>query len=221
MDQQELDDAYDQTVYAPNRDQLAKRRLANSAVARARIGEPLRVSLMGRRRSRGSTFIAPNRRGDRRPVAIFVHGGAWRMGAASEFAVLAEPFVDAGAHFAVLDFTNVDAAGGDLFPMVEQVRRAVGWLYRNADKFGGDRDRLYLLSHSSGSHLAGCVVTHDWAKAGLPLDILKGAALSSGMYDLKPVRLSKRSKYVNFTDAMENALSRDPPSRQAEYAARV
>jgi len=31
--------------------------------------------------------------------------------------------------------------------------------------------------------------------------------LSSGMYDLKPVRLSKRSKYVNFTDEMEEALS--------------
>jgi len=22
--------------------------------------------------------------------------------------------------------------------------------------------RLYLISHSSGSHLAGCAVTHDW-----------------------------------------------------------
>jgi hypothetical protein len=41
----------------------------------------------------------------------------------------------------------------------------------------------------------------------LPVDILKGAVLSSGMYDLKPVRLSKRSKYVNFTDEMEEALS--------------
>ena len=152
MDQQELDDAYDQTVYAPNRDQIAKRRLANSAVARARIGEPLRFAY-------GPTPIegldvyrckTPNA-----PVAIFIHGGAWRVGAASEFAVLAEPFVDAGAHFAVLDFTNVDAAGGDLFPMVEQVRRAVGWLYRNAGKFGGDHNRLHLISHSSGSHLAG------------------------------------------------------------------
>ena len=28
MDQQELDDAYDQIVYAPNRDQVGKRRLA-------------------------------------------------------------------------------------------------------------------------------------------------------------------------------------------------
>ena len=31
--------------------------------------------------------------------------------------------------------------------------------------------------------------------------------LGSGMYDLKPVRLSKRSKYVKFTDEMEAALS--------------
>jgi arylformamidase len=115
--------------------------------------------------------------------------------------------VRAGANFAVLDFINVDDAGGDLRPMVRQIRRAVGFVYRNAKRFGGDRDRLYLISHSSGSHLSGCVVTHDWPSQGLPCDILKGATLSSGMYDLKPVRLSKRSKYVNFTDATEHALS--------------
>jgi arylformamidase len=141
------------------------------------------------------------------PVVIFVHGGAWRNGAAPEFTYLAEPFVHLGANFVVLDFVNVDQAGGSLFPMVEQVRRAVGWVYRNAEKFGGDRNRLHLVSHSSGSHLSGCTVTHDWAKDGLPLDILKGATLSSGMYDLKPVRLSKRSKYVKFTDEMEQELS--------------
>jgi arylformamidase len=115
--------------------------------------------------------------------------------------------VHAGANYVVLDFTNVDQAGGSLFPMVEQVRRAVGWVYRNADKFGGDRNRIHLMSHSSGSHLAGCTITHDWTKDGLPMDIIKGAALSSGMYDLKPVRLSKRSKYVAFTDEMEQQLS--------------
>jgi arylformamidase len=48
----------------------------------------------------------------------------------------------------------------------------------------------------------------DWQKDfGLPDDIVKGALLISGMYDLKPVRLSKRSEYVNFTDTMEQALS--------------
>jgi len=204
MDQQELDDAYDQNVYAPNRDQVAKRRLANSAAARKRIGEPLRLAY-GPTPIEGLDVYRCNVANA--PVAIFIHGGAWRAGAASEFTFLAEPFVHAGAHFAVLDFANVDDAGGSLFPMVEQVRRAVGWVFHNAEKFGGDRNRLHLISHSSGSHLGGCVVTHDWAKAGLPRDILKGATLSSGMYDLRPVRLSKRSKYVSFTDAMENELS--------------
>jgi arylformamidase len=204
MDQQQLDDAYDQTVYAPNRDQLAKRRLANSAAVRARLGDPERFAY-GPTPIEGLDIYRSKKQNA--PVGIFIHGGAWRNGVASEYAYLAEPFVHAGAHFVVLDFTNVDDAGGSLFPMVEQVRRAVGWVYRNADKFGGDRNRLHLISHSSGSHLAGCVVTHDWAKESLPRDILKGATLSSGMYDLKPVRLSKRSKYVNFTDEMENALS--------------
>jgi arylformamidase len=209
MDQQALDDAYDQTVYAPNRDQVAKRRLANSAAARARIGDPLRFAYGATPIEGLDVYRAVSRAngGTGVPVAIFIHGGAWRTGSASEFTVLAEPFVNAGANFAVLDFTNVDDVDGNLFPMVEQVRRAVGWVYRNAQKFSGDPDRLHLVSHSSGSHLAGCVVTHDWAKEGLPRDILKSALLSSGMYDLKPVRLSKRSKYVNFTDAMENELS--------------
>ncbi len=215
MDQQALDDAYDQLVYAPNRDQLTKRRIVNSAAARARIGDPLRFTY-------GPTPIegldvfrsAPNqpasgggKRGTDAPVAIFIHGGAWRTSSASDYSFVAEPFVRAGGAFVVLDFVTVDDAGGSLFPMVEQVRRAIGWVYRNADKFGGDRNRLFLIAHSSGSHLAGCAVTHDWAKEGLPRDIIKGATLSSGMYDLKPVRLSKRSQYVKFTDAMEQELS--------------
>ena len=37
--------------------------------------------------------------------------------------------------------------------------------------------------------------------------MLKGVLMASGMYDLKPVRLSKRSKYVKFTDAIEEEMS--------------
>jgi arylformamidase len=91
--------------------------------------------------------------------------------------------------------------------MVEQVRRAIVWVYRNAQSFGGDPGRLYLSGHSSGAHIGGCMVTTDWAMEGLPGDVFKGALLCSGMYDLKPVRLSKRSLYVKFTDEMEQALS--------------
>ena len=50
-------------------------------------------------------------------------------------------------------------------------------------------------------------MTTDWKDYGVPNDIVKGALLCSGMYDLKPVRLSKRSDYVAFTDESEAKLS--------------
>lgn len=48
----------------------------------------------------------------------------------------------------------------------------------------------------------------DWKKDfGLPETVVKGGLCMSGMYDLKPVRLSARSKYVKFTDEIEQAMS--------------
>ncbi len=44
MDQKELDDAYDQAVYAPNQPQLGKRRTANSANVWKRLGPPRRFA---------------------------------------------------------------------------------------------------------------------------------------------------------------------------------
>src|SRR5262249_55683585 len=142
------------------------------------------------------------------PVVVFVHGGAWRAGLAHDSSYGAEPFVRAGAHFVVLDFINALESGGDLMAMVDQVRRGVAWTARNAASFGGDPRRLYLTGHSSGAHLGGCVAITEWEKDfGLPRETLKGATLCSGMYDLKPVRLSKRSEYVKFTDEVEEKLS--------------
>jgi arylformamidase len=102
----------------------------------------------------------------------------------------------------------VQDAGGSLMPMADQVRRAVAWAYRNAQSFGGDPNRLYISGHSSGGHLTGVILTTDWAKDfNLPADTVKGGLCCSGMFDLKPVRLSARSRYVKFTDEMEQALS--------------
>jgi arylformamidase len=205
MDQKELDDAYDQSVYAPNRDQMSKRRASNSELVRARLGAPQRVTY-------GTTptemlDIYPTRRANA-PVAVFVHGGAWRGTFARDSAYGAEAMVRAGAHFVVLDFINVIESGGDLMPMIAQVRGGVAWAARNAASFGGDPGRLYVIGHSSGAHLGGCVLITDWEKDfGLPRDVVKGATLCSGMYDLKPARLSARSNYVKFTDAVEDALS--------------
>jgi len=125
------------------------------------------------------------------PVNVFVHGGAWQRYGAKDYAFPAELFVNAGAHFVVLDFINVDQAGGSLLPMADQVRRAVAWVANNAQSFGGDPNRVYVWAHSSGAHLgAVALVTDSPRDFGLPRDVVKGALLCSGMYDLKPVRLS-------------------------------
>jgi arylformamidase len=205
MDQEELDNAYDQSVYAPNQPLVHARRAAATARARVRLGEPLRLAY-------GSSEIEKldvyKTKAAGAPINVYIHGGAWRNGRSSDSTYLAEMLVNAGANSVILDFSNIDAAAGNLMTMVKQVRSAVAWVYRNAEKFGGDRDRLYVSGHSSGGHLTGCVVTTDWQKDfGLPKDVLKGGMLASGMYDLKPVRLSKRSKYVNFTDEIEQELS--------------
>jgi len=203
-DQHDMDEMYDQSVYAFNQKHTLARSAANNKIAAATIGKSERFAY-------GPTPIEgvdvwktkkPNA-----PVLIYIHGGSWRSGRSFDFALYAEPYINAGAHFVAIDFTNVRDTKGDLFPLVDQCRRAVGFVYRNAARFGGDPERLYLCSRSSGSHLAGCVVTTDWDKMGLPRTILKGAVLGSGMYDLKPVRMSARSKFVAFTDAMEHELS--------------
>jgi arylformamidase len=205
LDQKELDDAYDQSVYAPNQRQITGRYATNSEAVRARLGAPRRFAY-------GPTDIEGldvyMTRQPNAPINVFIHGGAWRGGLAKNYASPAELFVRAGAHFVVPDFVNVLQTGGSLMPMAEQVRRAVAWVYRNAGSFGGDPSRIYVSGHSSGGHLAGVVLVTDWQKQfDLPADSVKGGLCCSGMFDLKPVRLSKRSAYVKFTDEMEHALS--------------
>src|SRR6202140_273255 len=204
MDQKALDDAYDQDVYAPNRPLIVARRIAASERTRAILGPPQRVAYGPSEYEALDIFRADAKNA---PINVFVHGGAWRRNKAADYALQAEPLVRAGALAVIIDFINVDQAGGDLVPMYEQVSRAIAWTWRNAEKFGGDPERFYISAHSSGSHLAGCVLTAGWREEGLPENFCQGALLASGMYDLAPVRLSKRSSYVKFTDAMLERLS--------------
>ena len=205
MDQVELDAAYDQTAYAPLIGQILKRYATSSNETRAHLGAPKRFAY-------GSTPVegldvypakSPNA-----PIFVFIHGGAWLRGEAKDYGFPAELFVNAGVNYIALDFIAVGAANGDIGVMAEQVRRGIAWAYKNAISFGGDASRFYIGGHSSGGHLCGVALMTDWEKDfGLPADIVKGGLCMSGMYDMKPARLSKRSSYVKFTDEMEQAMS--------------
>jgi len=205
-DQAELDAAYDQAAYQPNIQQLRDRWASASERTRARIGPPLRRAYGPGEIERLDIFrtgAAPPA-----PVFVFIHGGAWRAGLARNYAAPAEMLIRAGIHYVVPDFVWVQDAGGSLFPIADQVCRAIAWVYRNAASFGGDPNRLYVGGHSSGAHLAAVALTTDWrGQFDLPPDLIKGGLCGSGMYDLAPVRLSHRASYVRFTDEMVAALS--------------
>jgi arylformamidase len=139
MDQKALDDAYDQMVYAPNRDQVHKRNMFNSDRVRARLGAPKRLAYGSKPIEQLDLFPTskPNA-----PINIFIHGGAWRARQVKDYAFLAEIIVRAGGHWIGLDFDGVEGTKGDLLPMADQVRRGVAWVYKNAKSFGGDPNRL-------------------------------------------------------------------------------
>src|SRR5438309_9366559 len=81
MDQAELDAAYDQSVYAPNLQQVVGRYASNSVAVRARLGAAKRFAY-------GATPIEaldlyPSARANA-PIHVFIHGGAWRSGLAKD-----------------------------------------------------------------------------------------------------------------------------------------
>ena len=202
-DQAALDRAYDQAAWAPNRQEVLDRRAAASEAMRSRLGEPGTHAYGPAPIERLEVFSPAAAAA---PVMVFLHGGAWRGGDARSQAYAAETFVRAGAHWVVPDFATAMEVGLD--GMVDQVRRAVAWVARHAKELGGDPARIYLGGHSSGAHLAANVLITEWSKAfDLPADVVKGALCVSGMYELKPVRLSARSSYVRFDDRIEHELS--------------
>jgi len=205
LDQLELDAAYDQSFYAPLMQQLLARRASNSVLFRKKFGEPERLAYGTAEVEKLDVYRAktPNA-----PIFVFIHGGAWLAGEAKNFGDSAELFVNAGATYVAIDFSPIGAVNGDLRVMADQVRRAIAFVYKNASSFGADRDRLYVGGFSSGGHLCGVALTTDWQKDfGLPMDLIKGGLCMSGLYEMKPVRLSKRSSYIHFTDQMEEAMS--------------
>ena len=201
LTQAELDDAYDQSVYAANMATVAARYGSNSDVARSRLPTPERISYGPPAKSAFDFYRTTS---DARPIQIFVHGGAWKATTAAQYAFLAECFTKAGAHLAILDFDWVQDHDGDLMPVADQITDAILWIAQNAQQIGGDTGQIYLSAHSSGAHMAGVALTRIGASAP---KAIQGAVLASGMFDMAPVRLSARSSYVSFTDASEKALS--------------
>ena len=218
LDQKALDDAYDQDVYAPNRPLIVTRRIAASERTRAILGSPERVAYGPSEHERLDIFRASAAHA---PINLFIHGGAWRRNKGPDYHLQAEPLVHAGAHCLIADFINVEQAGGDLFPMYEQVRRAIAWAWHNAHQFGGDRERFYISAHSSGSHLAACVLTRRLARGKPAGKVLQGRATTERHVRSRSGAAVEALVLCEIHRRDGGKAQRAAPSRRPAYAART
>jgi arylformamidase len=73
-----------------------------------------------------------------------------------------------------------------------QMTRALAWVWRNAALYGGDPERVVVVGHSAGGHLASMLLCCRWKDVdpALPPQLVSGALAISGVYDLEPLRLA-------------------------------
>ena len=122
------------------------------------------------------------------PLLVFIHGGWWRSLDKSDFTFVVPAYRRAGFNVALTNYTLAPEASIEEITM-QQVR-ALAWLYRNAERLEFDRHRIVVAGHSAGAHLTAMMMAALWPVFGndLPSDLVKGAVLMSGLYDLDPVR---------------------------------
>lgn len=131
-------------------------------------------------------FFPAERKG--MPLLVFIHGGWWRSLDKSDFSFVVPGYHRAGLNVAVTNYTLAPRAA--LEEIVHQQLRALAWLYRNAEKYGFDRERIVVAGHSAGGHLSAMMLAARWPEVGddLPADLVKGGVLMSGLFDLEAVR---------------------------------
>lgn len=121
---------------------------------------------------------------DKFPVMMYVHGGAWKSGDRAWYTALGQQFARRGIGCAVISYR--------LSPKVKHpehtrdAARAFAWLYRNIEKYGGDRSRLFICGHSAGGHIAALLACdRRWLEeVRVPHEALRGVIAMSGVYSI-------------------------------------
>ena len=141
------------------------------------------------------------------PLFAYIHGGYWQWNDKEPFVFLGEHLVAGGAAFANIEYALCPTVS--LSELTDQIRRALAYLWREANKFGYDRNRIVVSGHSAGGHLTAMMMATDWSTFadGLPSDLVAAGLPISGIYDVEAVRLTPLNDLVRMDEAEARALS--------------
>lgn len=147
------------------------------------------------------------------PAVLFIHGGYWQGGDKRDVSFVAPLLVRAGVAVAINNYAL--APGASLDTMLAQTRAALRWLHGNAARFGIDVNRLYVMGHSAGGHLAAMMLTAH-GEAGSAAAPLQGAIALSGLFDLAPLVTTSINRALGLDAANAQRLS---PTQLARHSA--
>lgn len=151
--------------------------------------------------------------GDMRPpLVLFIHGGGWSRGDKRHATgAKAAHFTAKGYAFASLNYRLVPQVTVE--QQAADVAAAIALLRGSAMRSNHDGERIVLMGHSAGAHLAALVATDPsyLAAAGVPLSSIKGVILLDGAgYDI-PAQMGGRR---NLVSGMYDAAFGTDPARQ-------
>ena len=121
------------------------------------------------------------------PVALFFYGGSWRNGERGDYAFVGRTLAANGLLTVIADYRKYPAGK---FPIFEfDAAAAARWTVDHAADFGGDPQRIFLMGHSAGAHVAVLLATdaHYLASQGLKPSDFAGAIGLAGPYDFLPL----------------------------------
>lgn len=139
------------------------------------------------------------------PLLLFIHGGYWQGGDKSDVSFVARRLVEAGIAVAVNNYGLAPRV--PLGAMVEQTRRLVGWLHREAARFGADPRRIFLMGHSAGGHLAAMMLSEHGPQEADVRSALRGVFAISGLFELTPLLTTSLNQAIDLTPERAEQLS--------------
>jgi acetyl esterase/lipase len=125
------------------------------------------------------------------PVVLWIHGGGWQTGDKKEVHAKPRWFTDHGLLFVSTNYRLWPQVEMDV--IVRDVAQALGWVYRDIAKRGGDPQRIFIMGHSAGAQLAALLCTdHRYVDAqGVPSSAIKGCVPIDGdTYDIPAIILT-------------------------------
>jgi len=119
------------------------------------------------------------------PLLVFVHGGGWSVGDKAQYAAVGNRLACEGLVSMMINYRLSPAVQHPAH--AQDVAQAIAWGYRNAATYGADPERLCLMGHSSGAHLAALVALAPsyLAAEGISTSVVRRVIGVSGVaYDL-------------------------------------